>query len=1018
MQLNLLLAPTLRQATKEVIKSVQISQNLDLRNFIVVPDRFSLQAEKLLFSELGITSTFNIDVVSISKLANLVLKLAGNNFKSQSNLEGSLVVYKILLEHKNEFESLKDANITLDFAKEIFLTISQLKSSEVDCENFLNKTSKLNFEKLIDIAKIYKLYEEENREKVDAADLLVLFEKEIENCELIKNSNFYFAEFDSFTAQVKTILKLLIKSAKSVAIGACFSNSNENSYIYEKDVIQKVEQICEDLKLKPNINYCQNSNNDFQNHIAHNLFAFKQIKKDIPFGVAILSNANLTTEIEKVANIIKFEIAQNGYQFKDFNIIVPSLESYSKQIQEIFSNEDISYYIDETKTLSQLAPIKFINKVLEYLKEENLNNFLSLINDNFCSLANEEIKSVYKEIFERGVDFNKCLDNQNSFKIKLYSLKEKYQKINNFSQFIEFLNEISSIFEIENKVEELINNFKQNDDLLNEKIYQQYQLKYSQALEQLSKLNLECDLSKDDMQNIANEMFESIIISNLPLSINSVFVGQSDVSFFEERKISIFLGSENLPISLKDSGLILDSDIEKLESIKIEPSVEMINRRSKFKLFNDACLSKEKVYISYISNGNVNSAFIKSFKNMWTISGKELPISDDFYEKNVEDFDLLSQSLVFKSFLNCKREEILKFLNNAKKNEIITKEYIENIKDVLYSNKSTSVSKIQQFFNCPFAHFANYGLKLQPNEVAQVLPADVGNLFHAFAEKFLLSQNKKVDFKTLVDECFYYAKNSNDRLKLLSNIPEHIAYFNYLNKQAINFASTLIKQIENCGYIPVEFEKKFTIKTDKILGDEYSIVGRIDRIDKSENSYRLIDYKTGEAKVSLSKLYEGRQIQLPIYILSLEESKVDGAFYFPVFDSISNKDNKLNGFFENDTCIIKKLDKTLSTDKLKSDLIDLTLSKTSTNVEFKVYSRAGVLQKGNLQKIALYAKKLVESGIEESLSGKINALPIETRFCEVCPYYELCKFNIEFGEFRESVTAVKENNLVEIVENS
>ena len=129
-------------------------------------------------------------------------------------------------------------------------------------------------------------------------------------------------------------------------------------------------------------------------------------------------------------------------------------------------------------------------------------------------------------------------------------------------------------------------------------------------------------------------------------------------------------------------------------------------------------------------------------------------------------------------------------------------------------------------------------------------------------------------------------------------------------------------------------------------------------------------------------------------------------------------DNKLNGFFENDTCIIKKLDKTLSTDKLKSDLINLTLSKTSTNVEFKVYSRAGVLQKGNLQKISLYAKKLVESGIEESLSGKINALPIETRFCEVCPYYELCKFNIEFGEFRESVTSVKENNLVEIVENS
>ena len=100
MQINLYSAQTLRQATKEVIKNVEVSQNLDLRNFIVVPNRFSLQAEKLLFQELGISSTFNIDVISISKLASLVLKLSGNEFKTQSNLEGMLLVYKILIEHQ------------------------------------------------------------------------------------------------------------------------------------------------------------------------------------------------------------------------------------------------------------------------------------------------------------------------------------------------------------------------------------------------------------------------------------------------------------------------------------------------------------------------------------------------------------------------------------------------------------------------------------------------------------------------------------------------------------------------------------------------------------------------------------------------------------------------------------------------------------------------------------------------------------------------------------------------------
>ena len=48
MELNVVIAETLRQATVEAIKNVKISNDLDLNNFIVVPDRFSLLAEKLI----------------------------------------------------------------------------------------------------------------------------------------------------------------------------------------------------------------------------------------------------------------------------------------------------------------------------------------------------------------------------------------------------------------------------------------------------------------------------------------------------------------------------------------------------------------------------------------------------------------------------------------------------------------------------------------------------------------------------------------------------------------------------------------------------------------------------------------------------------------------------------------------------------------------------------------------------------------------------------------------------------
>ncbi len=51
------------------------------------------------------------------------------------------------------------------------------------------------------------------------------------------------------------------------------------------------------------------------------------------------------------------------------------------------------------------------------------------------------------------------------------------------------------------------------------------------------------------------------------------------------------------------------------------------------------------------------------------------------------------------------------------------------------------------------------------------------------------------------------------------------------------------------------------------IGD-YTILGRIDRIDKVEGGVRIIDYKTGKAK---EKLYPGDKQQLLIYQIALEE---------------------------------------------------------------------------------------------------------------------------------------------------
>lgn len=1021
MQLNLCLAPTLRGATKGVIKNISISNDIDLQNFLIVPDRFSLQAEKLLFSQLNITSTFNIEVISISKLASLVLKLAGQEFNLQNNIEGFLIIYKLLIENQNNLESLKNANITLEFAKEIFLTISQLKSCEIDYASFAENAKKINSSKFLDIAEIYGLYEKEIKNKMDATELLNLFKSEIANSDLIKKSNFYFAEFDSFTAQGKSILKLLIQYANSVTIGAANANLKENEFIYEDDVLKKVSVICSELKIIPNI-ISVNNLNDFQQHINQNLFAFKQNKKECNNAVAIINNASILKEITQIANIIKYEISQNGFQFNDFNIFVPNLESYQKQIEEIFLNEDISYYIDNSSTLYQLTPVKYIFNLINYLKEPTIENFLIVINDDFSQINKEDIFEINKQIYEKGKDIQFILNNFNSecfnqiaSKIKLIS--EKYNQIENFNDFVDLVENIKIQFNLSEQVILLVDFFELNSDLNNEKLYAQFDNKFSTAIEQAKKLNISCKLDIIEMENICKEIFSTTIISNLPLSINSVFVGQNDISYFEERQIGIFCGcnSHDVPSSIKDCGIILDDDILKFD-LKIEPSVQMINKRNKFKLFNDACLSTKKVYISRINDENIVSDFVASFKNMWLLNNKALPISDDFYISSIDDEELKNKNLIYKSLLNSEYRGIKKLLSNRKETKLLTSENIININQILYPNNSTSISKIQQFFNCPFLHFANYGLLLKENEIAEIKPQDIGNLFHDFAQYFLKLQNTDFDIQILF-KCFNTALNSNERLKLLSSLQQNKVYFEYLKHQAYNFAKILLKQIQASGYKPYQFEKEFTINLGEIGNEKFLLNGRIDRIDKSENSVIIMDYKTGKAQIEFSKFYEGRQLQLPIYIVALsDKQKVEGAFYFPIVIGDKIKSKKLCGYFENNTNIIKKIDKSLSPNNLKSEIINLTLKKNSTEESFKVYSRAGILEDGNLLKLGEYAKKIVKSGIQESLSGNVKALPVDTQFCKTCPYYKLCCFNIETGIFRESSTNVKEDDIIKILE--
>ncbi|MBO4412401.1 MAG: hypothetical protein J5779_00060, partial [Clostridia bacterium] len=330
MNLKIVSAKSLREASKQVLCHVEVSDNILRNNFVVVPDRFSLQAEKLLFEKLKISSTFNIEVVSISKLAKKVLNLAGVDFNLSSTQKSIIKIYEILF--KNEFFSFKQENKTYELAKQIYLTISQIKSSGISANDFLGLLNKNSKSKFLDIAKIYSIYEEEKTE-LDSGDLLNLFSGLIENSTLIQNSNFYFAEFDSFTSQTYAILKLIIKTAKSVTIAVQNTDDENIKHIYDESAINGISKICEELNVVPQIVLASENTTALQKHITENLFSFAPKTFEYPF-VSVVAEKDKYGEVLELANFVKYKISK-GCKFSDINLALPNIDDYENIIKEV-----------------------------------------------------------------------------------------------------------------------------------------------------------------------------------------------------------------------------------------------------------------------------------------------------------------------------------------------------------------------------------------------------------------------------------------------------------------------------------------------------------------------------------------------------------------------------------------------------------------------------------------------------------------------------------------------------------
>ena len=980
--------------------------------FVVVPDRYTLQAEKLLFSCLDLKATFNINIVGLSSLAAKVIKESG--LEELSATEGVLLVQKIMLEQKANFTYFKKSNSIL--CEELYQTIEQMKSSKISPNQISFKSRSKNLSsKIKDIKLIYEKYEELRGEKLDSDDVIEVFAQKIVEKNLFKDAVFVFAGFDSFTSANYQVIASLTKTVKELRFATLSPLSENNAFIYENDIIQKLKSLALENGVDIEVTSPQENFSANKKQLVSNLFAREIDKGEKSDFLTVCQNSSLKEEVLFVAKSIKKAVV-DGERFSSFAVVCPNIDEYERELDTCFKDFGITAYIDQTASFSSTPLARFVAKCFELHKKGfQKDDILFFLSSPLLEIENRE------EMIAFVNEKNICGREKFTFFVQklspVFDLILKLQDKDTYKKYSSIISQIGCL--IKPNLDKMIEREGEMGFVKEQGLDSQA---YSALEEIVSSFDrFDQNVSLLDFYQMLATALDSKNISTLPSFCDQVFVGDSTRSFFSKHKFLFVLGANagKLPQSSNDNGLLTDSEIEgSCFNNILKPTIKMVNKRNRFKLFSLLSQAEERLIVSYLDFNEEDQKQEKAYfvSSLLEIFGQKsrdeirpaavIPktLNSLLYLLGNENESKKQLPLLIKT----KSEfagSLRKVLNFSEEDFALNREILSSdlTEKLFFPKGHTKVTQIEKYYDCPFKQFVDNGLRPASKKFAQIKPNITGNIMHSLLETFVKEKVKSGEkwsdqhIRTFIDNniCDYLDEDIVDYL------PDKELFLKEIKLNSFKLCKRALYEMENSRFVPTYFEKRFDGKELTLGG--MSVVGFIDRVDIYNDKFRVIDYKTGRITSSiLSSLYYGTKLQLFLYGNSLKKGlglDFSGAFYFDAKVSYSKGEKTiLKGVFDPKESVMFALDKRLEDADFKaSDIVNVTKTKDG-------YASA-VISQPKLVTLEEYAIDIAERAIKQMREGNIKPCPEESS-CKFCDYRGICLF--EKGEKVRTLPSAKD----------
>lgn len=805
--------------------------------------------------------------------------------------------------------------------------------------------------------------------------------------------------------------------------------------------------------------------------------------KEVPSSIHLYQALNPSEEITFVLRSMEERIRKNGLRYRDMAVITGDLGSYANEITHQFQQNGIPFFLDDKKSILKNPMVEVIRAGIDIiLKDFSYESVLRYIRTGLVIREEDKEKAdrlenyvialgirgykrwetPWEGWYRGGKELNLLELNQLREEIltPLTKLRDAFQKKD--STVLTLTAAVLDLL-MENRLEEKMAVYeKKFQDMGEFSLAKEYGQVYGLVMDLfdgLTGLLGEEHVSRKEYAEILDAGFSEIKVGVIPASIDRVFVGDLTRTRLDHIKVLFFVGVNDgiVPVKKEKSSLFTDRERVYLynNDMELAPTAMEEGFRQRFYIYLALTKPEQELILSYTAMDGSGksmrpSTLIGELKKLFPHLIQQAPkkkgvplsfleakkrLADELREYGSGSLEVKSEFLeLLRAFLSSDqyKEEGKKLTDAAF--YVYEKKGIGKLaaKALYGSVMSGSVTRMEQYASCAYAHFLTYGLELMERKEYELAAMDIGNLFHNSIDLwFQKMKEEKREFHSLTEEerkSMVHACVTQVAEEYGNTILKSSARNAYLAGKVERITDrtvwALVEQLKKGDFTPVGFEVSFSaedhLKAMRIplsKDEAIHLRGRIDRMDLCEEDetvyVKIIDYKSGSTAFDLTSLYYGLQLQLVVYMdaaLEMEERRRPdktvvpaGIFYYNIDDPVIEKNGemkkeeidkemlkklRMNGLVNSDFAAIAHLDHEILKE---SDVIPVAM-KNGIIQEAKS-SVAGGKRFGALRQFV--NEKLKTEGIE-ILDGIIDVNPYKQgnkSACDYCPYHSVCGFD-------------------------